>query len=131
MESTAMSPAPEVMSQLARLEKENHNLIKRVEKLEKQHRFSLTGLLANVLLLVLAGLFAGYLGFFPPGVERLPLKARSVEAEGFILLNPDGSIRSAITADDRGLHTADDGAKPAGPRPASNSPKPLASTKKG
>jgi hypothetical protein len=112
MSQLAISSTPELENQVARLEKEIHNIIKRLEKVERVHRFSLAAFLANVLLLVSLGILAGYLGFYPPGVERLPLKARTVEADQITIRSADGTVRGHLTVDDKGAHFVDDQGKP-------------------
>jgi hypothetical protein len=111
MEQLTVTPTSSFENQVARLEQENHNLIKRVEKLEKAQRFSVSAFLGNVLLLVALGLLAGYLGLYPPGVERLPIKAKVVETDQVILRSADGHIRGHLTVDDKGFHTMDDHGK--------------------
>lgn len=102
-----MMPMPDLASVVARLEQENRNLVKRVEKLEKQRGSSLAALLANVLLLVTAGLLADYLGLFPSQVERLPIQARSVASEEFIVRTREGQTRARLVADEKGFRVLD------------------------
>ena len=73
-----MTPAPDIAALVARMEKENRNLISRVESLEKRRGSTIAAAIANFLLIVNTGLLAGYLGLFPSRVQRLPLDARSV-----------------------------------------------------
>jgi hypothetical protein len=87
-----MPPVESEQDRIAKLEKENRNLLTRIERLEKQRGSWIPGLLGSVLLLVMAGLLADYLGFFPPAVDRLPLKATTVEADEFILRTPNGRV---------------------------------------
>jgi hypothetical protein len=110
-----MTPDMDIQAALNRLEQENRNLIKRLEKLEKKRGTALAAFVANVILLVSAGLLIGYLGLFPPGVERLPLEARTVTAGEFILHN--GSQRARFSVDSHGLHVIDANGKPIGIRP--------------
>lgn len=107
-----MMPTPDLASVVSRLEQENRNLVKRVEKLEKQRASSLAAFLANVLLLVMAGLLADYLGLFPAPVERLPLQAKSVAAEEFTVRTREGQTRARLVADEKGLRVLDAGGKP-------------------
>jgi hypothetical protein len=102
-----MMPMPDLASAVDRLEKDNRNLIKRVEKLEKERRSSIPALIANVILLVSAGLLASMLGLFPPPIERLPLHAKTVTAEEFVVRNPEGHIRFRLLADDKGYRFID------------------------
>jgi hypothetical protein len=102
-----MTPAPDLAPVVARLEKENRNLVTRLEKLERRRGSAIAALIANVILLVSAGLLAGYLGFFPPGVDRLPLQARTVETLAVILTNAAGTPQARLTADEKGVRLVD------------------------
>jgi hypothetical protein len=106
-----MMPTPDLATVVARLEKENRNLLSRVEKLEKRRGSSIPALIANVLLLVSAGLLASYLGLLPPAVDRLPLAARTVEAEEFILRPKDGPVRARVALDEKGFRVIDEKGK--------------------
>jgi hypothetical protein len=75
---------------LDKLEREHRNLITRVERLEKQRGSLLAALAGNVLLLVVAGLMADYLGILPHPVQRPPLQASSVETDELVLRAHDG-----------------------------------------
>lgn len=76
---------------LEKLEREHRNLVSRLERLEKRKRgAAFAGLVGNVLLLVVAGLIGDYLGLLGPYVQRLPLKARTVEADEFVLRDEEG-----------------------------------------
>jgi hypothetical protein len=88
----SMMPVNDLNTQVTKLEKDLRNLQSRLEKLEGRRGWLAAGL-GNVLLLVLAGLLADYLGWFPPRVDRLPLAARSVEAEEFVLRDRAGTVR--------------------------------------
>jgi hypothetical protein len=93
--STDMMPVTDQTAQIAHLEKEHRNLLARLERLEKKRGW-FAAFLANVLLLVMAGLLADYLGFFPPNVDHLPLRAKSIEAEEFTLREPSGKVRARL-----------------------------------
>jgi hypothetical protein len=112
-----MMPTPDLEAALARLEKENRNLTSRLEKLEKQRRSSIPALIANVFLLVMAGLLANYLGLFPPPIETLPLRARTVEAQEFIIRNRDGRVQARSVVDDKGARFVGTAGKPLPERP--------------
>jgi hypothetical protein len=95
---------------MSRLEKENHNLATRLQKLEKQRKSSFPVFVAHVILLVTAGLLAGYLGFFrflPWQVEHLPLQAGRIEAQEYILQDRDGALRARLTVTDDGFRVLD------------------------
>jgi len=97
-------------TRMSRLEKENHNLTARLQKVEKQRRSSFPVFVANVILLVSAGLLAGYLGFFrflPWRMEQLPLQAGRVEAQEFVLQDRDGAVRARLTLTNEGFHLLD------------------------
>lgn len=93
--------------QVERLERDNRQLLERVAKLEKQKGSFLAALLGNALLLVVAGLLVGYLGFFPKEVDRLPLSARKVEAEEFVLRNKEGAVLARLQVTDNGFQFLD------------------------
>lgn len=88
--TTPISHAETQTERLDKLEREHRNLLTRLERLEKQRGSLLAALIGNVLLLVVAGLMADYLGFLPRPIERLPLKASSVEADELVLRAHDG-----------------------------------------
>jgi hypothetical protein len=90
-----MMPVTDLNTQVTKLQKDLHNLQSRLEKLERRRGW-FAAALGNVLLLVLAGLMADYLGWFPPAVDRLPLAARTVEAEEFVLRDRAGTIRARL-----------------------------------
>lgn len=95
---------------MSRLEKENHNLTVRLQKLEKQKKSSFPVFVANVILLVSVGLLAGYLGFFrflPWRMEQLPLNAGRVEAQEFVLQDRDGATRARLTVTNDGFQFVD------------------------
>jgi hypothetical protein len=106
-----MTPGPDLASVVARLEKENRNLVTRLEVLEKQKGSAVAALIANAALILSVVLLVGYLGFFPPGIIRLPLQARTVEADEIILNCRDASTRARVVADSKGLHAFDDSGK--------------------
>jgi len=93
---------------MSQLEKEHHNLAARIQKLEKQRKSSVPVFVANVVLLISAGLLAGYLGFFPRGMEQLPLEARRVQAQEFVLQDRDGATRARLTVTNDGFRLLDD-----------------------
>jgi hypothetical protein len=106
--------AVDLDARMSRLEKENHNLTARLQKLEKQKRSSFPVFVANVILLVSAGLLAGYLGYFrylddylPQGVQKLPLQAGRVEAQEFILQDRQGATRARLTVTSEGFQLMD------------------------
>jgi len=103
--------AVDLETRMSRLEKEHHNLTVRTQKLEKQKRSSFPVFVANVILLVSAGLLAGYLGFFrflPWRMEQLPLQAGRVEAQEFVLQDRDGATRARVTVTNEGLRFMDE-----------------------
>ena len=106
-----MTPIPDLAAALARLEKENRNLLTRLENLEKQKGSTITALIANVILILCAVLLAGYLGLFPPGIARLPLQARTIETDEITLRYRDTTSEAHVFADSKGLHALDDAGK--------------------
>jgi hypothetical protein len=114
---SSMMPVTDLNTQVAKLERDYRNLQARLEKLEGRRGW-FAAALGNVLLLVLAGLMADYLGWFPPAVDRLPLAARRVEAEEFVLRDRAGTVRARLVPEgDRGYRVveANTGQKPARP----------------
>jgi hypothetical protein len=102
--------AVDLDTRMSRLEKENHNLAARLQKLEKQKRSSFPIFVANVVLLVSAGLLAGYLGFFrflPWRMEHLPLQAGRVNSQEFVLEDRDGAIRARLSVTNDGFQLLD------------------------
>src|SRR5437879_13648671 len=98
--------AVDLETRMSRLEKEHHNLTVRIQKLEKQKKSSFPVFVANVILLISAGLLAGYLGFFrflPWRMEQLPLQAGRVEAQEFVLQDRVGATGARATATYEGL----------------------------
>ncbi len=117
---TSVTENPE---RLEKLEREHRLLVARLDGLQKQRNSWLPGLVGSVVLLVAAGLLLDYLGFLPAVVERLPLKAKSVDADEFILRDskgkPWGKIHvvgqeATLTRYDGGGHPLE--AEPAFPR---------------
>ncbi len=102
---------PDFETRMTRLEKENHSLAARLKTLEKQRRSTVPAFLANVILLISAGLLVGYLGFFPAGVDRLPLQARKVEAEEFVLRGKGGTIHARLIITNEGFQLEDEQGK--------------------
>jgi cell division septal protein FtsQ len=100
--------APDLDTRVTRMEKEHHNLAARLKTLEKQRRSSLPAFLAHVILLVSAGLLIGYLGFYPAWVDRLPLQARKVEAEEYLLRSKDGTILARLIITNDGFRFEDE-----------------------
>ena len=100
--------AVDIDVRISQLEKEHHNLAARIQKLEKQRKSSVPVFVANVVLLISAGLLAGYLGFFPRGMEQLPLEARRVEAREFVLQDRDGATRARLTVTNDGFRLVDE-----------------------
>jgi hypothetical protein len=97
-------------TRMSRLEKENHNLTTRLQNFEKLRRSSFPVAVANVILLVSAGLLASYLGFFrllPWKMEQLPLQAGKVEAQEFVLQDRDGNLRARLTFTNEGFQLLD------------------------
>jgi hypothetical protein len=111
-----MMPVSDFEAAVNRLETENRNLVKRLERLEKRQASSILALLANVLLLVSVGLLADYLGLFPPAVNRLPLQAKTVAAEEFVILNGEGAAVARVVVDGRGVQVLDEHGKQLFPR---------------
>ena len=108
----SLMPVTDLNTQVAKLERDCRNLQTRLEKLEKRRGW-FAAALGNVLLLVLAGLMADYLGWFPPAVDRLPLAARSVEAEEFVLRDRAGIVRARLVPEgDRGFRVLEGNTAP-------------------
>jgi hypothetical protein len=89
--TTPSSGADTQAARLERVERENRLLRERLDKLEKRTGSNLASLIGNIILLVSAGLLLDYLGVFPSAVQRLPLKAKTVEAEQYRLVSEDGT----------------------------------------
>jgi hypothetical protein len=107
-----MMPVTDLNTQVAKLERDYRNLQTRLEKLERRRGW-FAAALGNVLLLCLAGLMADYLGWFPPAVDRLPLAARSVEAEEFVLRDRAGTVRAHLVPEgDHGYKVLEGNAAP-------------------
>jgi hypothetical protein len=91
MTTTTPFTGPDTQTdRLDRLERDNRSLRERLDKLEKHRGNTIASLIGNVILLISAALLIDYLGFLPSFVERLPLKARTVEADDYILRGQDG-----------------------------------------
>jgi len=107
-----MMPTTDLESVVTRLEKENRNLLTRLEKLEKKQGFSVAVFVANVVLLLCAGLLGGYLGLYPRNFNQLPLRARSVETEELIVRSPNGPGFARVVVDAKGYRVLDEQNKP-------------------
>jgi len=102
--------AVDLDARMSRLEKENHSLTARLQKLEKQKGSSVPVFIANVILLVSAGLLASYMGLFrflPMRMVQLPLPAGRVEAQEFVLHDRDGTTRAQLTVTTDGFQLVD------------------------
>src|SRR5260370_12225288 len=108
---------PDFETRMTRLEKENHSLAARLKTLEKQRRSTVPAFLANVILLISAGLLVGYLGFFPSGVDRLPLQAGKVEADEYILRGKEGTVYARLIVTNEGFRFEDEQGKALFERP--------------
>jgi hypothetical protein len=73
------TPQPSA-ERIERLERENRNLMARLDKLEKRGGAAMFEVLRTALLLVVAGVLLHLMGFLPRGLERVPLSARQVDA---------------------------------------------------
>jgi hypothetical protein len=102
---------PDFETRMARLEKESHNLAARLKALEKQRRSPIPAFVANVILLISAGLLVGYLGFFPAGMDRLPLQAKRIEAEEYLLRGKEGTIHARLIISNEGFRLEDEQGK--------------------
>ena len=103
--------AVDLETRMSRLEKEHHNLTVRIQKLEKEKKSSFPVFVANIILLVSAGILAGYLGFFrflPWRMEQLPLQAGRVEAQEFVLQDRDGATRARVSVANDGFRLVDE-----------------------
>jgi hypothetical protein len=78
---TAVSQPPGLAERIDRLEKENRNLVTRLEKLEKRGGAIVFEVLRTAVLLVGIVLLLHMMGLVPLNLERVPLVARTVEAE--------------------------------------------------
>ena len=91
------STNPEAFAdRMEKLERENKNLVTRIERMEKQRASLYAGIVGNVLLLVVAVLIVDYLGFLPSFVQRLPLKAESVETDELVLRGREGKAAAKL-----------------------------------
>ena len=72
-------PQP-LTERIDKLERENRNLLTRLDKLEKRSGAAFFEVFRTALLLVLAAVLLHLLGFLPPGLERLPVAARVVDS---------------------------------------------------
>jgi hypothetical protein len=74
--------APQPLAErIDKLERENRNLLARLEKLEKRSGAVLFETLRTALLLVVAAVLLHLMGFLPRGLERVSVSARLVDAE--------------------------------------------------
>jgi hypothetical protein len=74
------TPQP-LAERIERLERENRNLMARLDKLEKRGGAAMFEILRTALLLVVAAVVLHMMGFLPRGLEKVPLAARQVDAE--------------------------------------------------
>src|SRR5262249_49059342 len=74
------NPQP-LAERIDKLERENRNLLARLEKLEKRSGAIFFEVFRTALLLLVAALLLDLLGFLPSGLERLPVSAREVSAD--------------------------------------------------
>jgi hypothetical protein len=75
-----VAPQP-LAERIDKLERENRNLLARLEKLEKRGGAVIFENLRTALLLVVAAVLLHLMGFLPRGLERVPVSARLVDAE--------------------------------------------------
>ena len=73
------TPQP-LAERIERLERENRNLMARLDKLEKRGGAAIFEVVRTALLLVVAAVLLHLMGFLPRGLERVPISARQVEA---------------------------------------------------
>jgi hypothetical protein len=74
--------APQPLAErIDKLERENRNLLARLEKLEKRGGAVIFETLRTALLLVVAAVLLHLMGFLPRGLERVSVAARQVDAE--------------------------------------------------
>jgi hypothetical protein len=74
------APQP-LADRIEKLERENRNLMARLDKLEKRGGAAIFEVLRTALLLVVAAVLLHMMGFLPRGLERVPVSARQVDAE--------------------------------------------------
>ena len=74
------NPQP-LAERIDKLERENRNLLARLEKLEKRGGAILFEVFRTALLLLVAALLLHLMGFLPRGLERLPVAAREIKAD--------------------------------------------------
>lgn len=74
------TPQP-VADRIDKLERENRNLLARLDKLEKRSGAVFFEVLRTALLLVVTAVLLHLMGLLPGGLERVPVAARDVQAE--------------------------------------------------
>jgi len=74
------TPQP-LAERIDKLERENRNLLARLDKLERRGGAVFFEVLRTALLLVVAAVILHLMGFLPGGLERVPVAARDVQAE--------------------------------------------------
>lgn len=74
------TPQP-LAERIDKLERENRNLLTRLEKVEKRGGAVFFEVLRTALLLLVAAVLLHLMGFLPRGLERAPLSARAVDAD--------------------------------------------------
>jgi len=97
------NPQP-LAERIDKLERENRNLLARLEKLEKRSGSILFEVVRMSLLLVFAALVLHLIGLLPAGLERLNVLASTVDAQ---TLKADRiEINELILHDQRGVNRA-------------------------
>jgi len=74
------TPQP-LAERMERLERENRNLLARLEKLEKRGGAVVFEIVRTAILLVVAAVLLHLMGLLPGNLERVPVVAREVRAE--------------------------------------------------
>jgi hypothetical protein len=74
------TPQP-LAERMDKLERENRNLMARLDKLERRGGAVIFEVLRTALLLVVAAVVLHMMGFLPRGLERVPMSARQVDAQ--------------------------------------------------
>jgi hypothetical protein len=108
--TTTIPQNPQPLSErLDKLEKENRNLVARLERLEKRGGSIFFEVLRTALLLALLAFFLHLMGLLPRSwpLERLPVRAKDVDAEQvkvqrlqadeFLLKDETGVLRAKLT----------------------------------